>query len=36
MLSGISLVEMAQKPGVEVIDPAAVSWIDRENTHDTV
>ena len=27
---------MAQKPGVEVIDSAAVFRIDRENTHDTV
>jgi repressor LexA len=27
---------MAQKPGVETIDPAAVFRIDRESTHDTV
>ena len=27
---------MAQKPGVEVMDPAAVFRIDREHTHDTV
>ncbi len=36
ILLGISPAELAQAPGIEAIDPAAVFRIDREHTHDTV